>query len=213
MIKMNRTVLATVLGFAAVSANAATSPSSVFAFDNVNKSSTFSVTAKGWSDPAFGGMGWTHNSGWGLFTATKGQTVTITAIADIKAIHPGVTVWYRGADDTAPDNYVVDHFYPQNATFYKKKATDETTSADIGDIVMKYVAHGYDLDGNSVNDLLLKGKKDGTADKLTLNFKAPNDGTYIFVVGGFNPDANYVPVVGSDGKNVNPKVTVNVSVK
>lgn len=214
MIKMNRTVLASILGFAAVSANAATAPASVFAFDSVNKNSTFSVTAKGWSDPAFGDAGWTHNSGWGSVDVKKGQTVTITAVADNKGVHPGATVWYRDpVKDTAPDNYVIDHFYQQNASVFKNKAVDESTSTEIGNIVMKYIAHGYDLDKNSVNDLLLKGKKDGTAGKLTLSFKAPSDGIYMFVVGGFNPDANYVAATGADGKALKESVKVSVSVK
>lgn len=215
MIKMNRVILATALSLAAFSASAVTSvKGNLFNFDDVVKSNLYSVTAKGWSDPAFGDAGWTHNSGWGTVTAKAGQTVTITATADTKGVHPGVTVWYRDAvKDTAPDDYVVDHFYQQNANLFKAKATDETTSEVLGNIVMKYVAHGYDLDKNTVNDTLLKGKKDSVSGKLMLSFKAPSDGTYMFVVGGFNPDATYVPVVGADGKNVNPNISVKVAVK
>jgi len=161
----------------------------------------------------FGDAGWTHNSGWGTVSATKGQTVTITATADDKGVHPGATVWYRDpVKDTVADKYVPDHFYPQNANQFKMKATDETTSEALGNIVMKYIVHGYDQDKNTVTDTLLKGKKDGAAGKLVLSFKAPADGVYMFVIGGFNPDASYTPAM-VDGKPVNAKITVKVAVK
>lgn len=230
MIKTNRVILAAALSLAAISATAATKPSSVFAFDNVNNNSIFSVTAKGWSDPAFGDAGWTHSGGWGKVTVKKGQTVTITAIADNKSIHPGATVWYRGTDDTADDAYVNDHFYQQNANIFKSKATDDTAplGADgkpvsIGNIVMKYVAHGFDLDNNKVVDengaldlekiTTLKGKKDGVPGKFTLSFKARFDGTYMFVVGAFNPNTGYVAATGADGKTVKESVKVSTSIK
>lgn len=171
---------------------AATIPGSITAFDAVTKKDTFIVKSKSWSDPAFGDMGWTHSSDWGTFTATQGQKVTITMVADpINAvgIHPASTVWFRGDNDTAPDNYVVDHFYPQNANFAKFSATDESTNTALGNIIMTHVLHGYDLDGNSVVNKKLKGKKDKVAGKLVFNFVAPYTGTYIFVVGGVNPDA------------------------
>jgi hypothetical protein len=230
MMKMNRTILATVLGLAAVSATAGTKPTTVFEFDNVNKNSTFSVTAKGWSDPAFGDAGWTHSSGWGKVTVKKGQTVTITAIADNKSVHPGSTVWYRGADDTADDAYVNDHFYAQNANIFKSKASDDSAApgadgkpVSIGNIVMRYIAHNFDLDNNKVVDengatdsekiTTLKGKKDGVPGKLTLSFKARFDGTYMFVVGGFNPNSDYVATKGADGKDLKESVKVSVSIK
>ncbi|MDD5227668.1 MAG: copper(I)-binding protein CorA [Methylococcales bacterium] len=190
--------------------HAATIPEGIAAFSKVVTSDVFTVKAKGWSDPAFGDMGWTHSSDWGTFTAEKGQTVTIVMTAADKGIHPGSTVWYRGDNDTAPDNYVVDHFYPQNANFAKFGATDEGDGTKLGNIIMKYVTHGYDLDKNTVTDAALKGKKDNVAGKLTLTFKAPYAGTYMFVVGGFNPDAN----ITDDAEalkalhNVNVKVTV-----
>lgn len=227
--KMNRTVLAAVLGFATISVNAATDTKPT-EFTSTVKSAVFSVTAKGWSDPAFGDAGWTHSSQWGLVSAKKGQTVTITSVADNKAVHPGATVWYRGATDTAPDNFAVDHFYQQNANVFKNGVADESVTVpagekavSIGNIVMKYVTHGFDLDNNTVLDesgaadsariVLLKGKKDGVAGKLTLSFKAPYDGVYNFVVAGFNPNSNYVPATGSDGKALKEAVKVNVSVK
>ncbi len=216
MMKIKKMLMTLATGLVAVSAHAATDVKPT-EFNSVMKSAVFSVTAKGWSDPAFGDAGWTHSGQWGTVTATKGQTVTITAIADDKGIHPGSSVWYRDPiKDTAPDNYVVDHFYPQNANLFKNKATDESTPpVALGNIIMKYTAHGYDKDKNIEADAdpMLNGKKDGIAGKLTISFKAKYDGTYIFVVGAFNPDASYVPVLGADGKAVNPKVAVKVSVK
>ncbi len=169
---------------------AATIPSSINAFDNTKPSNTFTVKSKGWSDSAFGDMGWTHSSAWGTFTAKQNQNVTIKLVAADKGIHPGSTVWFRGANDTAPDNYVVDHFYPQNANFAKFGATDEGTGAKLGNIVMTYVTHGYDQDSNTLAKKYLNPKIDKVAGQLILNFKAPYTGTYMFVVGGFNPDSN-----------------------
>ncbi len=213
MMKIKKILMAlAAVGVMTVStAQAATTPSKITAFDNVLTSDVFSVTATGWSDPAFGDMGWTHKSGWGSFTAKKGQNVTVTLVATDKGIHPGTTIWYRGANDTAPDSYVVDHFYPQNANFAKMKAVTEDTGEALGNIIMKYVAHGYDLDKNTVNDALLKGKKDTVAGKFTVTFKAPYDGAYMFVVGGFNPDAN---ITGdATAIKANHDVNVKVSIK
>lgn len=170
--------------------HAATIPGSIFEFTGTATDDVFSVKSKGWSDPAFGDMGWTHSSDWGTIQAKKGQMVTIHAVAADAGIHPGATVWYRGKDDTAADNYVVDHFYPQNANFAKFGATDETNGAALGNIVMRYVTHGYDVDGNSAKLKRMKPVKDDVPGQLELSFKAPYAGTYIFVVGGFNPDAN-----------------------
>jgi hypothetical protein len=88
---------------------------------------------------------------------------------------------------------------------------------------MKYVAHGFDLDNNKVVDesgatdstqiAFLKGKKDSVPGKFSMSFKAPYEGTYMFVVGGFNPNANYVATTGADGKTVKESVNVSVSVK
>ncbi len=170
--------------------HAATIPANITTFNNVVTDATFVVKSKGWSDPAFGDMGWTHSSDWGAFYAKQNQNVTIKLVAADKGIHPGSTVWFRGANDTAPDNYVVDHFYPQNANFAKFGATDESTGAALGNIIMTYVTHGYDQDSNTVKKAYLNPKIDKVAGQLTLNFKAPYTGNYMFVVGGFNPDAN-----------------------
>jgi hypothetical protein len=95
-------------------------------------------------------MGWTHNSDWGMFSATAGQSKTIQLVSTVAGFHPAVTVWSRGVDDTAPDNYVVDHFYPQNANFVEFGAKDETTSVSIKNISMQIAAHGYDADGHTL---------------------------------------------------------------
>ncbi len=175
----------------AVSASyAATIPGSITLFDATTTDDVFSVKSKGWRDPAFGNMGWTHSSDWGAFHAEEGQNVTIKMVAPDQGIHPGATVWYRGADDTAADNYVVDHFYPQNANFAKFGATDEDNVTKLGNIVMSYVLHGYDQDGNSLKAKSMNGKLDKVPGQLILKFKAPYTGDYIFVAGGFNPDAN-----------------------
>jgi hypothetical protein len=196
LMKVNRKVLARFASMMAISlmatsaSYAATIPSSIIAFDASHITDTFTFKSKGWSDPAFGDMGWTHSSAWGTVTATEGKVVSIAIDASAAAgIHPGVTVWFRGANDTAPDNYVVDHFYPQNANFAKFGATDETTGTALGNIIMQHVVHAYDQDGNSVIKKKLAGKTDGAAGKLIIRFKAPTTGTYMFVVGGFNPDA------------------------
>jgi hypothetical protein len=183
----------------------ATIPGSIFAFTPTVKNDVFVVKSKGWSDPAFGDMGWTHSSDWGTFSATAGQVVTIILKSTNLAVHPGATVWYRGANDTAPDNYVVDHFYPQNANFAKFGAVDENTGAALGNIIMKHIVHGYDQDNNSVIDTTLKGIKDKIPGRLLLKFKAPYTGTYIFVGAGFNPDA------GVD-TTLTYKIKVNVNV-
>jgi hypothetical protein len=184
---------------------AASKPSSVTAFTPESDSAVFSVRAKGWADPAFGTMGWTHSCKWGSFHAEKGQLVKIVMKAEEKGLHPGATVWYRGEADTAPDVYVVDTFYPQNANLVKYGITDNDTGANLGDVVMINAAYGYDLDANSVKDATLRGKKDGVNGKLVLTFRATERGEYMFTVGGFNPDPNIDSTVGH---NVSVQVTV-----
>lgn len=229
MMKIKKVLMILAASFTAISANAATSIATT-EFNAVMTSAVFSVTAKGWSDPAFGDAGWTHSSQWATVTAKKGQTVTITSVADNLNVHPAVSVWYRGALDTAPDNYVVDHFYPQNTNIFKSKAVDESVTVlpgekavSIGNIVMKYVAHGFDLDKNTVTNesgaidsesiAFLKGKRDGVAGKFALSFKAAYDGNYMFAVGGYNPNKNYVAATGADGKALKESIKVSVSVK
>lgn len=168
---------------------AATIPASITKFTAKVTDDVFSIKSKSWRDPAFGDMGWTHSSDWGTIYVKKGQKVTINAIAADVGIHPGVTVWYRGKDDTALDNYVVDHFYPQNANFTKFGATDETSGATLGNIIMRHIAHGYDVDDNAEKVKSMNPIKDDVPGQLKLIFKAPATGRYLFVVGGFNPDA------------------------
>jgi hypothetical protein len=170
-------------------ASAITTPSAVGDF-NAEPSQTLQTKARSWSDPAFGDMGWTHNSGWGKFEATAGQIISIRAVASNRNIHPGITVWYRGDVDTIDDNYVADHFYPQNANLFVMGAKDETTGATLGNLVMKIAAYGFDKDKNTgiIEGLPpAAGKKDKVSGQLILNFKAKKTGTYIFVLGGFNP--------------------------
>lgn len=189
---------------AASASQAATIPSSIFDFTSDATNDVFSVKSKGWRDPAFGDMGWTHSSDWGSFKAKRGQSVTINMTAVDAGIHPGITVWYRGADDTVDNKYVVDHFYPQNANFTKFGVTDETTGEKLGNLVMRHVTHAYDVDGNKI----IRGmgaKEDGVSGQLELTFRAPRNGDYIFVVGGVNPDANVDLTISHD---VNVSVTV-----
>lgn len=188
---------------AASASQAATIPASIFKFTSTATNDVFTVKSKGWRDPAFGDMGWTHSSDWGAFRASKGQTVTIKMTSVDARIHPGITVWNRGADDTAPNNYVVDHFYPQNANFVKFGVTDETTGASLGNIVMRHVIHGYDRDGNTKRVLSMNPVKDTIPGQLEVTFTAPRSGHYMFVVGGFNPD---------DGVDTSLKYDINVSV-
>lgn len=170
-----------------VAANAATKPSRIVNF-STGGSSTFSVKSTSWRDAAFGNMGWTHNSDWGAFTASAGQTKTITLVSRVAGFHPGVTVWSRGTDDTAPDNYVVDHFYPQGGNTVEFGARDETTNKVIGNISMQIASFGYDQDGHTMKPGL-NGLTDKVSGQMTLTFRAPKAGSYIFVVGGFNPSA------------------------
>jgi hypothetical protein len=177
------------VGVLATSASyAATIPGSIFTFTPAVANNVFEVKSKGWSDPLFGDMGWTHSSDWGVFHAEKGQVVTITMKSTNLGIHPGSTVWFRSALDTAPDNYVVDHFYAQDGSAVKRGATDETTGAALGNIIMKHVVHGYDADNITTGDAMLNGKKDTKPGVLVHRFKAPYSGEYIFVVGGIDPD-------------------------
>ena len=171
-------------------AQAATVPANIFDFLPSIQTTVLVAKSKGWSDPAFGGRGWTHSSAWSFFSAKKGQIVSVILKAPKVGIHPGATIWYRGATDTANDEYVVDHFYPQAADFTKIGAMDEDSGADIGNIDMKYIIHGYDQDKNSMVTPALKGRTDGIAGRLAFRFKAPYEGVYMMVVGGFNPDAN-----------------------
>lgn len=189
----------------ASASQAATIPASITKFTSLITSDVFSVKSKGWRDPAFGDMGWTHSSGWGAFGALKGQTVTIKLVAADAGLHPGMTVWFRGKDDTARDKYVVDHFYPQNANFTEFGATDETSGADLGNIVMRHVIHGYDADSNTLKITGMNPKYDNVPGQLKLSFKAPYSGRYMFVVGGFNPDAG-VDSASSHNINVTAKV-------
>jgi hypothetical protein len=212
--KINRKFIANAIAFAvaigAISvAQAATQPASIKAFTvPTGPKITLNVKKSSWRDAAFGDMGWTHSSDWGKFTTKMAnKMVTIKLVSGVAGLHPGVTVWYRGKDDTAPDTYVVDHFYPQNANVYEAGAKDETTNKALGNIAMKVVAYGYDGDGHKDYGLDEDGKKiltppvgmnaikDGVPGILTLTFNARKAGNYMFVVGGFNSAATVNPAV------------------
>ena len=190
--------------FTAANSQAATQLPVINAFTAEVTEAVLSVKSKGWHDAAFGDMGWTHSSGWGSFSANKGETVRIKVASTQLGLHPGITVWHRGIDDTAPDSYVVDHFYPQNANFVKIGVTDETTGEKLGNIVMRHIIHAYDGD-NTVKVGRMKPVKDGRAGELEISFKAPKKGLgqYMFVVGGINPD---------EGVDTSLKYDMNVSV-
>lgn len=207
------------IGFS--TADAATKPSRIFTFSGKAPKITttvFKIRRASWRDPLFGNQGWTHSSDWGRFHAVKGKVVKITLITKVVGLHPGVTVWYRGSNDTAPDNYIVDHFYPQNQDFSEIGAKDETTGKTIGNIAMKVITHAFDNDGHTQgygtndqgNTILkppvgLRGIKDGKSGQLILRFIAPKTGNYQFVVGGYNP------IKAFDGKDKH-KVTTIVNI-
>lgn len=195
------------LSLISISASQATSaPSTPFYFDQNATTDNFNVRAKGWSDPAFGDLGWVHSSDWGFVTAKAGQIVTITMKSDEVGMHPAATVYYRGAKDTAEDKYVPDVALTQNASMAKWGAVDDATGAALGDIVMQYITHGYDADHNTSTTTVFKGKKDGVSGRLVLKFKAPYNGVYMFVGGGYNP----APTIDASAAHI-LSVTVGVA--
>lgn len=186
---MNYLLSAAVISLLSISAGyATTQPSSVFNFTPSANTDEFNVRASGWSDPKFGDLGWVHSSDWGTFNANKGQMVTITMVAKDNGLHPGSTVYFRGANDTADDSYIPDVALTQTATMAKWGATNDDTGEPLGDIVMQYVTHGYDGDKvpNTVSPTFKK-IKDGKSGRLVLKFKAPYTGLYEFVSGGIKP--------------------------
>jgi Copper(I)-binding protein CorA len=210
--------LSVVVGLCLATANAATKPTRIVAFTPKAPKSILKIKRASWRDPNFGDMGWTHFSDWGKFSTTKAKTIKITLVTKVVGLHPGITVWYRGAKDTAPDIYVPDHAYPQNTSMSELGARDETGGKNIGNIFMSLAAHGYDNDGHTngygVDDngkkiltppVGLNGIKDKVPGQLVLTFKAPQTGNYQFVVGGFNPTKAF------DGK-IRHEVTTTVSV-
>lgn len=186
--------------------HATTEASSVFHFTPSKNTDMFSVRASGWSDPKFGDLGWVHSSDWGTFYAAKGQHVAITMVAQGKGIYPGSTVYFRGVNDTAGDQYIPDVALTQTATMAKWGASNDDTGEPLGDIVMQYVTHGYD--GDKVPASVpshFKRIKDGKPGTLVLRFKAPYTGLYEFVSGGIKP----APFVNSKVAHL-VKVTVRV---
>jgi len=203
-------LIATAGMFAASASFAATKPKAqgVYQFSQSNTTHVFNVRPHSWSDPAFGFQGWTHHSDWGRVRARRGSLITIKLTSTTPGLHPAATVWFRGGNDTAPDAYVPDHFYPQLGNYSKIGAISEETGEDLGNIIMRYVRHGYDHDNNSLNFTLFNPIRDQVPGQLELSFQAPQSGVYMFVVGGINPDADS----GIDNRtryNFNAEVTVS----
>lgn len=184
------TFCATAMLIAPLASNATTIPSKITAFTPEKPTSVLQARPKGWRDPAFGNQGWTHSSAWGKFSAKAGQTIKIKAKVNNPDIHPGISVWHRGKDDTAPNRYVQDHFYAQNANQFVFGAKDETTGEDVGNIVMEIAYFGYDQDNNDKQVKILNGIVDGNPGEVELEFIADQSGAYMFVLGGFNPAAS-----------------------
>jgi Copper(I)-binding protein CorA len=132
-----------------ITAEAATRPARMLTFDAQRTKAVFGIKRAAWRDPLFGNEGWTHSSDWGKFTAKKGQIIKITLATAVQGLHPGISVWFRGTADTAPDNYIADHFYPQNQSIIEKGAKDESSGKVIGNIVMQIVDHAFDNDGHT----------------------------------------------------------------
>lgn len=196
--------------------DAATKLSNPKTFKNGNVQG-FNVTSRGWSDLNFVGQGWTHNSQFGQVKLRKRQTLSIKVISSDQSLHPGLTLWYRPG--TASGNlkkglaYVPTHNYPQTADWDQKNARDEETQKRVGNIIMKYMANGYDADGNDPNidvqqqvgNPKVVSVKDGIPGTVELRFQASKAGIYQFAVGGINP----YPVVLANKKF---PVTVQVSI-
>lgn len=193
--RIARAVTFMAVGALCSTGHAATEPASITDFDSNPGPVVFAAKATSWRDPAFGNLGWTHSSQWGAVHAKKGQMVTIEITSQEAGLHPGCSVWRRDVLDTAPDSYMVDHFYPQQDGMYKIGATSEVTGESLGNIIMPKVAYGYDQDGNSATVRKLNGITDGVPGKLVLKFKAPERALYQFVVGGFNPDEGVATAV------------------
>lgn len=201
-----------VISLMSVSAShATTQASTVFHFTASANSDNFNVRASGWSDPKFGDLGWVHSSDWGTFHANKGQIVTITMVSTEAGFHPGSTVYFRGANDTADDSYIPDVALTQTATMAKWGASDDASGTPLGDIVMQYVTHGYDGDkigatsGSFITNTFKK-INDGVSGKLVLKFKAPATGLYEMVAGGYKP----APTINT---KIAHFVKVNVKIK
>lgn len=203
------------------SLSAATVPVPAPGFMENNATYTLGISAKGWADPAFSGDGWTHKSAWGLFTAKKGELVTVTVDATaVNSMHPGVTVWFRPKKDKGNRldglTYVPDHFYDQSTTWYVQDAKDDTTGAVVGTINMQYVANGYDADGldptlnvqKALPNAKVIGYSDGIPGLVTIEFVAAETGNYELAAGGLFPFPN-TTIDNSVKKPLQAKITVS----
>jgi hypothetical protein len=149
-------------------ANAATSisKSSYIITDTTGTTSTefLNTNGAGWVSESMGFLGWTHFSKWGFVQLQKGVPVTIVANATaVAGYHPGITVWQRKTKASLPNAvtvpaagqapteqqalfYMNDHSYPQASSIQVANATDETNNVKVGNIIMEYVASGFDMD-------------------------------------------------------------------
>jgi hypothetical protein len=154
------TIISSLLLAASFQANAATSISKssyVLNPSSGTAAATFEkVNGASWVSESMGYMGWTHFSKWGFMDVAKGKTVTIVLDAsatgsDVAGFHPGITVFYRKTNLKAADpslQYANDHSYAQSDSINVLNAKDESTPPKlVGNIVMDYIASGYDVDG------------------------------------------------------------------
>lgn len=162
-------VISSVLLAASFQANAATwtGGNASLITDTSGVTSTDFVNTNGasWVSESMGFQGWTHFSKWGFVKLTKGKSVTITADATaVAGYHPGITVWQRKttltslpiavpAKPTSSSSvdqqlfYMNEHSYPQASSISVLNASDEDANFKVGNIIMNYVASGYDTDG------------------------------------------------------------------
>jgi hypothetical protein len=156
------TIISSLLLAASFQANAATSiatGSHVFNVSSGTDSFTMpNINGASWVSESMGFQGWTHFSKWGFVDITKGKTVTIVVDAsavtgsNVAGFHPGITVWYHKTTlkATAPSlQYMSDHSYGQSDSINVLNAKDDsvTPPLPVGNIVMNYIASGYDTDG------------------------------------------------------------------
>ena len=197
--------------YAATSISAGTLPRFVF---NAPQSTT--VQASAWFKSAFGQAGWTHFSKWGYINLKAGQKVTLAVQSNVQGLHPGVSVWWRQTGPRfAPLGFFTGHSYIQYNDVIVNNTTDESTGKKLGNFNMRLVANGYDRDGMSqaatvpanasLNPLI-----DGVPGLVTIKFRAKRAGTYMFVVGGINPDNTSTASGGFDNNMTRHSVSVTV---
>lgn len=177
---------------------AATYPVKYEYFCGGGKSINLEVKLKSWYDPTppANTQAWTHTGAWGVFVANEGDNILITAKASDPRLHPGISVFRIGANNTAQFKYVPDHLFTQNKDWINVGAIDDTTNKPVGDIRMRIEKFGYDADNNDASLTELNPITDGEEGTLKLEFKVSKSGLYKFYVGGINPgpDLGTTPV-------------------